>query len=220
MNVLDTRQYRSHRAPANCAAADRINGYCPTALDPSRTIEGSGQQNWLIEGLGQSTAYWNLLANQVPFAPNDTNSDPLIRNFGGEKWDGYPLDRQKVLDFLAQRNLVNTIVITGDVHANFVRNVPPDSIRLDAEPVATEFIGTSVSTGGDRTLSTVYGGNANNPHLRFTDNHHGYVRCTVTPNLWRADYRVVPTVISIDDGGISTLASFVVEKGRAGAQLA
>jgi alkaline phosphatase D len=219
VNVLDTRQYRSHRAPANCAAADRINGYCPTALDPSRTIEGSGQQTWLLEGLGQSTAYWNLLANQVPFTPNDTNSDPLIRNFGGEKWDGYPLDRQKVLDFLAQRNLVNTIVITGDVHANFVRNVPPDYIRLDAEPVATEFIGTSVSTGGDRTLATLYGGNVNNPHLRFSDNHHGYVRCTVTPNVWRTDYRVIPTVIGTDDGGISTLASFVVEKGRAGAQL-
>jgi alkaline phosphatase D len=218
VNVLDTRQYRSHRAPANCAAVERVNGYCPSALDPTRTIEGDAQRQWLIEGLGRSTASWNLLANQVPFAPNDTNADPLIRNFGGEKWDGYPLDRQKVLDFLAQRNLVNTVVITGDVHANFVRNVPPDLIRLDAEPVATEFVGTSVSTGGDRTLSTVFGGNANNPHLRFQDNHHGYVRCTVTPDLWRSDYRVIPSVLSSDDGGVNTLASFVVQKGRAGAQ--
>src|SRR4029079_5850745 len=209
---------RSARAPGACAPADRVNGYCPSALDPARTIEGEAQRAWLTDGLGRSTAYWNLLCNQVPFAPNDTNADPLIRNFGGEKWDGYPLDRQKVLDFLAQRNLVNTIVITGDVHANFVRNVPSDYIRLDAEPVATEFIGPSVSTGGDRTLATVYGGNVNNPHLRFSDNHHGYVRCTVTPNLWRTDYRVIPTVIGTDAGGISTLASFVVEKGRAGAQ--
>jgi alkaline phosphatase D len=217
VNVLDTRQYRSARAPANCAAADRVNGYCPSALDPSRTIEGAAQQAWLLEGLGKSTSYWNLLANQVPFAPNDTNADPLVRTLGGEKWDGYPLDRQKILDLLATRNLVNTIVITGDVHQNFVRNVPPDYIRLDAEPVATEFVGTSVSTAGDRTLTTVYGGNANNPHLRFQDNHHGYVRCTVSPEEWRADYRVIPTVAQRDDGGISTLASFVVEKGRAGA---
>jgi alkaline phosphatase D len=218
VNVLDTRQYRSARAPANCAAAERVNGYCPSALDPSRTIEGEAQRAWLLDGLGRSTAHWNLLANQVPFAPNDTNANPLIRTLGGEKWDGYPLDRQKILDFLAQHNLVNTVVITGDVHANFVRNVPPDFIRLDAEPVATEFVGTSVSTGGDRTLSTVYGGNENNPHLRFSDNHHGYVRCTVTPEFWRSDYRVIPSVINTDDGGISTLASFVVEKGRAGAQ--
>jgi alkaline phosphatase D len=86
--------------------------------------------------------------------------------------------------------------------------------------VATEFIGTSISSGGDRAPSTVFGGNVNNPHLRFTDNHHGYVRCTVSPNLWRSDYRVVPSVIQVDDGGISTLASFVVEQGQAGAQQA
>jgi alkaline phosphatase D len=217
MHVLDTRQYRSHRAPAACDLTARIDGYCPEALDPSRTIEGVGQQAWLLDSLGRSTATWNVLANQVPFAPNDTNADPAIRTLGGEKWDGYPLDRQKILDFLAERQIVNTIVLTGDVHVNFVRNVPPDYVRLDAEPVATEFIGTSISSGGDRPLTTVYGGNANNPHLRFQDNHHGYVRCIVTPQLWRSDYRVVPAVTTGDDGGIGTLASFVVERGRAGA---
>lgn len=180
VNVLDTRQYRSHRAPASCLLTERVDGYCPSALDPTRTIEGAAQQAWLIDGLEQSTARWNLLANQVPFAPNDTNADPAIRTFGGEKWDGYPADRQAVLDLIRNRGLTNTIVITGDVHQNFVRNVPPDHVQLDADPVATEFIGTSISSGGDRTLTTVVGGNANNPHLRFSDNHHGYVRCAVT----------------------------------------
>jgi alkaline phosphatase D len=215
--VLDTRQYRSHRAPAGCDLSERVDGYCPEGLDPTRTIQGRAQDRWLINGLGRSAASWNLLANQVPFAPNDTNADAGIVTFGGEKWDGYPAGRQKVLDAIAARGLGNTIVITGDVHQNFVRNVPPDYLRLDAEPIATEFIGTSVSTGGDRTLSTVFGGNVNNPHLRFSDNHHGYVRCTATPDLWQTDYRVVPSVIQVDDGGISTVASFVVEKGRAGA---
>ncbi len=218
VHVLDTRQYRSHRAPATCMLSERIDGYCPTALDPSRTIEGAAQQAWLLDGLGRSTARWNLLANQVPFAPNDTNPDEAIRTLGGEKWDGYPVDRQKVLDLLSTRGLTNTVVITGDVHQNFVRNVPPDYVRLDAPPVATEFIGTSISSGGDRTLTTVLGGNANNPHLRLADNHHGYVRCAVGADLWRADYRVVPSVLQADDGGISTLASFVVPQSQPGAQ--
>jgi alkaline phosphatase D len=219
MHVLDTRQYRSARAPANCAVNQRVNGYCPDGLDPTRTIEGEAQRSWLLEGLGTSHASWNVLANQVPFAPADSNSDPNIVNFGGEKWDGYPADRQQVLDFLSARKLTNTVVLTGDVHVNFVRNVPPDYLHLDAEPVATEFIGTSVSTGGDRTISTVFGGNANNPHQRFTDNHHGYVRCTMTPQLYQADYRTVPTVLT-PDAPVSTLASFVVQQGRAGAQQA
>ena len=220
VHVVDTRQYRSHRAPAACALDERVDGYCPSALDPSRTIQGAAQQAWLLDGLGRSTARWNMLANQVPFAPNDTNADPLIRTLGGEKWDGYPFDRQAVLDLIAARGLVNTVVITGDVHQNFVRNVPPDYIHLDADPVATEFVGTSISSGGDRALNTVFGGNVNNPHLRFQDNHHGYVRCSVSANLWRSDYRVVPSVIQVDDGGISTLASFVVEQGKAGAEQA
>jgi alkaline phosphatase D len=220
VNVLDTRQYRTHRAPANCAVETRIDGYCPEALDPARLIQGEAQQEWLVRGLRRSEARWNLLANQVPFAPNDTNADPEIKTLGGEKWDGYPFDRQKVLDVIAERNLVNTVVITGDVHQNFVRNVPPDHIRLDAEPVATEFVGTSITSGGDRTPSTVHGGNVNNPHLMFADNHHGYVRCHVTKHQWRADYRVVDAVLQPVDSGVSTLASFVVDQGRAGAILA
>ena len=219
VNVLDTRQYRSHGAPSTCALTERIDGYCPSALDVTRTILGEQQRNWLIDGLGHSTASWNLLANQVNFAPTDGNADPAIRTLGGEKWDGYPFDRQAVLNFIADRKLWNTIVITGDTHLNRVRNVPPDYIHLDAEPIATEFVGTSTSSEGDRTLSTIFGGNVNNPHQRLQDNHHGYVRCVLTPQLWRSDYRVVPTVLT-QDAPISTLASFVVEQGQAGAQLA
>jgi alkaline phosphatase D len=44
-------------------------------------------------GSAQPKADWNLLANQVPFAPSDTNADVTQRAFGGEKWDGYPADR-------------------------------------------------------------------------------------------------------------------------------
>jgi alkaline phosphatase D len=218
VHVLDTRQYRSAGAPANCDITTRIDGYCPSALDPSRTIQGERQANWLLEGLGRSRASWNILANQLRFAPSDGNADPNIKTFGGEQWDGYPLDRQRVLDFLAARRLVNTVVITGDVHQNIVWNIPPDHIRLDAEPVATEFVGTSVSTGGERALTAVYGGNENNPHRQFQNNHHGYVRCTLKPKLFQVDYRVIPSVVATD-GPISTLASFVVEQGKAGAQL-
>jgi alkaline phosphatase D len=145
-----------------------------------------------------------------------TRAQTSSHTFGGEKWDGYPVDRQRVLDFLRARNLVNTIVITGDNHNNWVRNVPPTYTQLDAEPVATEFIGASVSTGGDRTINTTYGGDVNNPQTKFFDNHHGYVRCTMTAKLWTTDFRIVPSVLS-QDQPISTLATFVVEQGRAGA---
>ena len=218
-SIMDTRQYRSARAPASCPANTRINGYCPAALDPSRTIEGDTQREWLLNSLANSKANWNVMANQVPFAPADGNPDPAIQQYGNEKWDGYPVDRQKVLDFLSATGLKNTIVLTGDLHLSYVRDVPPDYVNLDATPVGTEFIGTSVSSGGDRAIATTFGGDVNNPHQHFYNNGHGYVLCTITPQLWTSDFRVVPSVL-VEDAPVSTLASFVVEQGRAGAQRA
>jgi phosphodiesterase/alkaline phosphatase D-like protein len=46
IHVLDTRQYRSAGAPAGCTAAERVNGFCPDALNGSRTIIGDKQGDW------------------------------------------------------------------------------------------------------------------------------------------------------------------------------
>ena len=65
-NVLDTRQYRSDQA---CGDGTRIN--CTEALDPSRTITGQKQEQWLFQGLAKSQARWNILAQQVFMAQRD-----------------------------------------------------------------------------------------------------------------------------------------------------
>jgi alkaline phosphatase D len=45
------------------------------------------------------------------------------------------------------------------------------------------------------------------------------VRCTLTPEQWIADYRVVPTILD-DQAEAFTLRSFVVQNGEPGAILA
>jgi alkaline phosphatase D len=107
-------------------------------------------------------------------------------------------------------------VITGDSHNNWVRNVPPDSERFDAPPVATEFMGTSISTGGDEK-AFIRSGAPQNPHVLMRNNNRGYVRCTLTADAWTSEFRVVGTVRR-PDSPCSTLATFAVENGRAGAQ--
>ncbi len=56
-----------------------------------------------------------------------------------------------------------------------------------------------------------------NPHIRYFNNERGYVRCRLTPEEWRTDYRVVPYV---DRPGapIRTRASFVLQNGDPVAQ--
>ena len=75
---------------------------------------------------------------------------------------------------------------------------------------------TSGGDGADTSLgqeATV----AENPHIKFFNGQRGYVRCTLTPEAWRADYRVVPYV-SQPGARVYTRASFVTEAGNPGLQ--
>ncbi|HWT24774.1 MAG TPA: alkaline phosphatase D family protein [Solirubrobacteraceae bacterium] len=220
-NVLDTRQYRSDQ-PLPCTARERDpSGYCPDALAPDRTMMGAEQRDWLLRELAVTRTRWNVLANQTGFAPFDRERNAPGRSFHpGETWDGYVAERQHVIDAMVAAGTRNPVIITGDSHANTVRNVPPNHTDFEAPPVATEFLGTSVSSGGDPAEPFVlFDDLPDNPHTLFRNNNRGYVLCTLTPAAWTSDFRVVATVVRRDPTA-STLASFVVEDGRPGARLA
>ncbi|WP_435159226.1 alkaline phosphatase D family protein [Haladaptatus sp. DFWS20] len=208
-NVLDTRQYRDDQTHSS-----------EEAKDPERTILGDEQEQWLLDGFNESASKWNVLANQVPVAATDENADPTEVDFGGgDKWDGYRADRQTLLDAMANDEDLNPVVITGDVHRNYAYNLKADFSNPDSETVGTEYVGTSISSFGDTSGLTQYGPSAGEPWQRFYNVDRGYVRCTLTPEQWQADYRVVSTVEE-QSATIDTLASFVTEADNPGAQLA
>ena len=86
--------------------------------------------------------------------------------------------------------------------------------------MATEFLGPSITSQSPALVVPIVQASLANPsnaHVKFFDGiFHGYVRCTVTPDLWQSDYRVVATVLA-PTAPIQTLASFVVEDGNPGA---
>ena len=216
-HVLDTRQYRSDQI-ALCTQAQRdpaSGSYCPDALLETRGILGTAQRDWLFEGLAAPGAAWNVLANQVGFAPMDTDLRPGRRVQSRDNWDGYVADRQRVLDFLAANDLANTVVITGDAHEHAVRNVPPDFRSFDGDPVATEFVGTSITSEGFTDVPPTFGGNPENPHELFNDHSRGYVSVTLSPERWSAAFRGVSDVTE-PYAGTSTIATYVVENGKPG----
>jgi alkaline phosphatase D len=211
-HVLDTRQHRSDQV--TCERPQRLpNGYCPEAVNPARTILGEEQRGWLIDGLVTSPARWNVLANQVRFAPTDTDANLARRAFGDDNWDNYVADRQEILDAIQEHHPANPIVITGDAHIHAVRNVPPDFENFDAPPVATEFIGTSISSmqGNSPPSPPVFEPDPNNPHRLFQCNQRGYVSVEVTPGTWRSEHRVVDALQ--EHAEASVIATFVVEDG-------
>jgi alkaline phosphatase D len=84
--------------------------------------------------------------------------------------------------------------------------------------VATEFVGTSITSGGKGSLAEVELGKlqAENPCVRYFSRERGYVLCTVTPELWRSDYLTAEDVTQ-QNGPVVLRSSFVVESGKAGA---
>ncbi|MFB5284706.1 alkaline phosphatase D family protein [Peribacillus sp. Hz7] len=209
--VLDTRQYRDDQANG-----DGSKAHTAESLDPNRTLLGPEQEKWLLDNLGNSKSQWNVLAQQIFFAERKSGSSTAPK-FSMDSWDGYPAARQHITNFVAGRDIDNIIVLTGDVHASWASNLTTDYNNPEAPIFGAEFVGTSITSGGDgsdvradteKTLS-------DNPHIKFFNNYRGYVRCQVTPEQWRADYRVVPFVTK-PGADISTRASFVFQKNQQG----
>jgi alkaline phosphatase D len=111
------------------------------------------------------------------------------------------------------------VVITGDWHSTFVNDLKLDFDEPRSPVVATEFVGTSISSNGDAIVYGPYYGPMipENPHIKFFEgDRRGYVRCGLSYDRWQTDLRMVTTV-SRRDAPVYTLASFVVEDGVPGA---
>ena len=205
LHVLDTRQYRSDQSTA-------------ARLDPARTMLGDEQERWLRSAVAGPTAQWNVLAQQVFFSQRDFTRGPT-QSFSDDGWDGYVADRNGLRDHLAAVGTSNPVILTGDVHANYVCDVKADFDDPASRTVATELVGTSISTGGNGVDQNP--GDAvqlaENPHIRFINRNRGYVRNVVTASGWTADFRVVDSITTAG-APVRTRASYVIEDGRPGAQ--
>lgn len=213
LSVLDGRQHRDvppggwGEAPAS-----------PAAYDPSVTMLGDQQERWLESRLRGSRAEWTVLGNNVMMARLEHEATPGARLWH-DAWDGFPAARNRITSLLADARVPNPVVLTGDWHSTFVNDIRLDFDRPDSPVVATEFVGTSVTTNGDGPVYGPYYGPmiGFNPHIRYFDgDRRGYQLHTVTRKEWRTELRMVDFVTR-PDAGVSTLASFVVESGRPGA---
>jgi len=124
------------------------------------------------------------------------------------------------MNFLHTRKVPNPIVLSGDIHTNFVNDLKLNYDDEKSATVGTEFVATSISSAGNgsQKLSYTDGMMAENPSVRFHNAERGYVSCQLTNSRWQSDYWVVEDVTNADSKVLKR-ASFVVESGRPGVQL-
>jgi alkaline phosphatase D len=215
-SVLDTRQYRSDQP-----CGDGIQPRCAQAVDPAQTMTGPNQERWLLQGLERSRAKWNVIAQQTMMGeleiPGAVAGTP-VPVFNVDQWDGYVAARNRILGFLMHAKPSNPIVITGDIHSSWVHDLKADFNNPASATLGTEFVGTSISSDfPPQFIPAIRASLPANPHIKFFDGaKRGYVRCELTHQQWRTDFRVVETILT-DSAPTTTLASFVVLNGRPGA---
>ncbi|MFE7187360.1 alkaline phosphatase D family protein [Streptomyces erythrochromogenes] len=208
LHLLDLRSFRSQQTKVGSGAVD----------DPERTITGRAQLDWLKSGLAGSNATWKLVGTSVMISPVAFGSlpahllGPLTKLLGlpeggiaisTDQWDGYTDDRKELLGHLKDRNIKNTVFLTGDIHMAWANEVPVTMATYPGSgTAATEFVVTSVTSDNlddilhvlPDTVSLVAESaiKAANWHVKWLDmDAHGYGVLDVTPKRSQMDYYVI-----------------------------
>ena len=221
-HVLDTRQYRSDQQrdePFVAPLGDAVQVRNETlAYDADHTMLGAEQRSWLIEGVEQSTAVWDVLAQQVFMFGGNAVAGAAPPVVVVDTWDGYAGEREVVLDTLGA-TADNLIVLTGDFHSAAVAELRADPFDPSLPVVGTEFMASSISSSffdDDATVeSLVTGALTANPHLKWFDAQRGYTVCEVTPDRWLATYRAVADQFD-EASPVTTIGSWEVRAGVPG----
>src|SRR5215218_2372824 len=160
-------------------------------------------------------AYGNLAEFNVLDTRQYRDDQAAGELYAMDPWDGYWGSRDRILDYIGMNQIQNPVVLTGDVHNSWASELKANFYDPNSATLGVEFVGSAVTSGGDGagTSDTQEEIIAENPHIKFFNGQRGYVRCRLTPQEWRTDYRVLPFV-SQPDQPISTKATFAVQAGN------
>lgn len=218
-SMLDGRQYRSREA---CYGPPYGGGHvvtaqqCPELIDPKRSMLGAAQETWLYDGLAQSRARWNIIGQTVLMASLHDNHPGNEAHEWTEAWDGYPAARTRLLDHIESSGVANPVVLSGDNHAFWANELKREA---DSPTIATEFVGTSVTSYGP-PYEQVAKWLPENPQVKFFESRkRGYTSVEVNADRMVTRFQAISDAAD-PDAGVSTLASFVIEAGRKGVETA
>ncbi len=222
LSMLDLRTHRSKQVASPAPPAPWPDG---EVSDPARTITGEQQMDWLEGSLRRHRGVqWKLIGNPVMIAPVNFGDLPnelvdpvndvtglLPANgapYNVDQWDGYTADRRRVLDFIRNHQVKDTVFITGDIHSGWAAELPYDASTYtgqgpsEDETAGVEFVCSSVTSNnlkditGDPTGATSTAVEetikANNRHIKYLDfDEHGFSVLDLTPERAQMDWFVI-----------------------------
>lgn len=172
-------------------------GDLTTIADPDRTLLGAQQEQWLFEQLSaaqQDNITWKMLGQQVMMGQLLLGTIALNM----DQWDGYPVARQRIYDYLKQHDIKNFCVLTGDIHSSWANDLQEDP--LASSPIlGVEFVTPAVTSFSipvkpvaDKLAQAVL---QTMPHMHHVDLYHrGYVLMDITHERTQAEWHYVKSV--------------------------
>ncbi|MEJ7769216.1 MAG: alkaline phosphatase D family protein, partial [Chitinophagaceae bacterium] len=207
------------------------NSEDPTLFANERTLLGKEQKQWLFQKLDASPCKWKIIANQVIFSEFNVQ----WANFGGkftdkvqqlqntllDYWEGYPAERDDVVNHIANNKINNVVILSASMHCALAFDVTSRATKYSRKgqpatydpvtgngSVAVEFAATSITSDNfDEKMGKLYAGtfqslvnkrlphplNYNpNPHLKYVDlQRHGYTVLKLSKDRAEANFYFV-----------------------------
>ncbi|KAF9030778.1 PhoD-like phosphatase-domain-containing protein [Panaeolus papilionaceus] len=226
LTMLDTRQYER----------DLTDVYYNTDVNtissfPNRSLMGLEQEQWLYDTLSESKrrgATWRIIGQQIVFTQlNEGGECECCEIYSNDAWDGYRANRARVLDHLYSNKISNTIILSGDSHANWVSDLAHPNDTTTYKPstgegaIGVEFAGTAV------TSSSAFGSGITpakadiqstelvkvNADLQWSEgSYRGFFTLSIDPNQVNATYYAMRNITFANLDGFAS-AQFNVKKG-------
>lgn len=220
MMLLDDRQYRSAPACVNGGRPGTVADCAERTLE-TRTMLGAEQEAWLDGAIRDARARWTVVAQQTLMAELGVPSSQAggAHRYWMDGWDGYPNARRRLLEQLTRHHARNPLVIGGDRHAFYAADLSRDGGQPSGPPIATEFVGTSITTQGPDP-EVLRARLAANPQIKYgRADKRGYATVELTPARCTVGFEAIDDV-KVRESPVRRLATFVVEDGTAGVKVA
>jgi alkaline phosphatase D len=187
----------------------------PRITDGDQSMLGEEQLQWLYEQLSNSTSKWKVIGNQVIFSDFNQAAAFPNRPRNLDSWDGYPLEKRKIADYIQDNKVENVIFLTGDTHASWAFEVALNPLQTYNEKTgkgvfAIELGTPSISSSNYDEYTSVdtvsmvqqmYLDPKVNPHLKFVDlANHGYLLLHLSNDALIAEWIYSETVRKPHDG--------------------